>query len=272
MIYRKIGNTTEKVAALGLGTWDIGGGVSPDYSRDKDHILNLETAIDMGYSHIDTAEYYASGHTEELVGEAVKSFSRENLFIVSKVWPDHLDKKELPKALKRSLKRLKTDYIDLYLIHWPNPNIPVKESLDAMAELKKAGLIKHIGVSNFNKNLLNEAMRVSSEPILFDQVLYNIVDREPERELLPFCQENDVILTAYTPLRRGNLTSNTEKALKDISQKYNSTIFQIMLAWLLTKKGVIAIPKASSKLHLQENLKATDINLSPEDIERLNNS
>ena len=164
------------------------------------------------------------------------------------------------------------DYIDLYLIHWPNPNIRVKESLDAMAELKKAGFIRHIGVSNFNKTLLKEAINVSSEPIYFNQVLYNIVDRESEKTLLPYCQENDINLTAYTPLRRGNLPSNTEKVLKEIAQKYNCTIFQIMLAWLLSKEGVVAIPKASSKVHLQENLKAADIKLAPEDIERLNNS
>lgn len=270
MLYRKIGKTEERVPALGFGTWGIGGETEPDYSRDSEQIINMEIALDLGYRHIDTAEYYADGHTEELVAEAIKIFPREELFIVSKVWPNHLNKEELEKALKRSLKRLKTDYLDLYLIHWPNPDVPLKESLDTMAKLKKAEFIKHIGVSNFDGELLKEAIKVSPEPISFNQVLYNIVDKNPEKELLPLCQENDVNLTAYSPLKRGTLPSGVKIVLKEIALKYDSTIYQVMLAWLLSKERVIAIPKASSPDHLQENLNAVDLKLNPEDIERLN--
>jgi len=269
MLYRKIGKTEENVPALGLGTWGIGGESTPDYSRDSELIINMEIALDMGYRHIDTAEYYGDGHTEELVAEAIKIFPREDLFIVSKVWPNHLNKEELEKALKRSLKRLKIDYLDLYLIHWPNPDIPLKESLDTMAGLKRKGFIKHMGVSNFDKALLKEAIHVSPEPISFNQVLYNMVDRNPEKELLPFCLENDVNLTAYSPLRRRNLLS-VENILNEMAEKYDCTIYQIMLAWLLSKERVIAIPKASSPDHLKENLSAADLKLKLEDIEKLN--
>jgi diketogulonate reductase-like aldo/keto reductase len=139
-----------------------------------------------------------------------------------------------------------------------------------MAKLKKAGFIKHIGVSNFDVELLKEAIKVSPEPISFNQVLYNIVDKNPEKELLPLCQENDVNLTAYSPLKRGTLPSGVKTNLKEIALKYNSTIYQVMLAWLLSKERVIAIPKASSPDHLQENLNAADLKLNPEDIEKLN--
>jgi len=259
MIFKELGSTGENIPALGLGTWGIGGYEAPDHSRDKQTIALLEEAIEMGYTHIDTAEYYAAGHTEELIGEAIQSFAREKLFIVSKVWPTHLSSKDLPKALKGSLKRLNTDYIDLYLIHWYNPDILLKESLSAMAEMKKLGFIRHIGVSNFNTNQLKSAIAVSSEPIVCNQVLYNIEDREPEKELLPFCQKNDITLTAYSPLRRKVISENVKNILEKASRKYNVSIYQIMLAWLLSKERVVTIPKAASVEHLKENLQSLEL-------------
>ncbi len=269
MVFKQLGSTGEEIPAIGLGTWEIGGRETPDYSRDKENIEILQAAIEMGYTHIDTAEYYGGGHTEELLGEAIKTFDRSKLFITSKVWPTHLSKEELPKALKRSLKRLGTDYIDLYLIHWPVPDMNLKETLTTMAELSKAGYIRYTGVSNFDMALLKKSLLISPVPIVCNQVLYNIEDREPENELLPFCQENGITLTAYTPLKKGSLSKHTEKVLKKIAKKHNATIYQIMLSWLISKDNVIAIPRSTNIQHLKENLEAADIILEPADLQLL---
>ncbi|AIY86625.1 MULTISPECIES: aldo/keto reductase [unclassified Thermotoga] len=270
MIYKELGRTGEKIPALGLGTWGIGGFETPDYSRDEEMVELLKTAIKMGYTHIDTAEYYGGGHTEELIGRAIKDFRREDLFIVSKVWPTHLRRDDLLRSLENTLKRLDTDYVDLYLIHWPNPEIPLEETLSAMAEGVRQGLIRYIGVSNFDRRLLEEAIVKSQEPIVCDQVKYNIEDRDPERDgLLEFCQKNGVTLVAYSPLRRTLLSEKTKRTLEEVAKNHGATIYQIMLAWLLAKPNVVAIPKAGRVEHLRENLKATEIKLSEEEMKLL---
>ncbi|OAA31578.1 aldo/keto reductase [Kosmotoga arenicorallina S304] len=259
MVFKELGNTGERIPVLGLGTWGIGGFEMPDHSKDRQTIGLLEEAIEMGYTHIDTAEYYAAGHTEELIGDAIQAFPREKLFIVSKVWPTHLSAKDLPRALKASLKRLKIEYIDLYLIHWYNPDVPLRETLTAMAEMKKLGFIRHIGVSNFNTSQLKDAISVSPEEIVCNQVLYNIEDREPETSLLPYCQEAGITLTAYSPLRRKVISEHIRRILEEASEEYNASIYQIMLAWLLAKERVVTIPKASSVEHLEENLQSLEL-------------
>ncbi|MDK2786767.1 MAG: hypothetical protein PWQ80_1446 [Thermotoga sp.] len=270
MIYKELGRTGEKIPALGLGTWGIGGFETPDYSKDEEMVELLKTAIKMGYTHIDTAEYYGGGHTEELIGRAIKGFKREDLFIVSKVWPTHLKRDDLFRSLENTLKRLDTDYVDLYLIHWPNPEVPLEETLSAMAEGVRQGLIRYIGVSNFDRRLLEEAINKSEEPIVCDQVKYNIEDREPEKDgLLEFCQKNGITLVAYSPLRRTLLSEKVKTALENIAKNHNATVFQIMLAWLLAKPGVVAIPKAGRVEHLRENLEATKINLTEEEMKLL---
>lgn len=140
----------KEVSNIGLGTYGMGGKTLPDYKNDSGEIEAIKYAIKNNINLIDTAEYYSGGHSEELIGKAIKDFNREDIFIISKVWPTHLHYDDVIKSAKASLKRLDTDYIDLYLIHWPNPKIPVKETLDAMDELMKNGLIKNIGVSNFD--------------------------------------------------------------------------------------------------------------------------
>ncbi|PLV60127.1 aldo/keto reductase [Thermotoga sp. KOL6] len=270
MIYKELNNTGEKIPALGLGTWGIGGFETPDYSRDEEMVELLRKAIEMGYTHIDTAEYYGGGHTEELVGRAIKSFNRKDLFIVSKVWPTHLRRDDLLRSLENTLKRLDTDYVDLYLIHWPNPEVPLEETLSAMAEGVRQGMIRYIGVSNFDRKLLEEAINKSSEPIVCDQVKYNVEDRDPEQNgLLEFCQKNNITLVAYSPLRRTLLSERVKKTLENIAVKHNATVYQIMLAWLLSKPNVVAIPKAGRIEHLRENLDSTKIKLTEEELRLL---
>lgn len=270
MLFKELGKTGEKIPALGLGTWGIGGFETPDYSKDGEYVHLVKKAIEMGYKHIDTAEYYASGHTEEIVGKAIGEFNRSDLFIVSKVWSNHLREKDLLKSLERSLTRLQTDYIDLYLIHWPNPDIPLEETLNAMAKAVDDGMVRYVGVSNFDRKLLEEAINKSKVPIVCDQVLYNVEEREPERNgLLEFCQREGVTLTAYSPLNRGILSLSTKSVLEDIAKDHGITIFQLMLAWLLSKERVVTIPKAGSIKHLEENLKAVDIRLTAREIEMI---
>jgi len=265
MIYRTLGNTKAEIPAVGLGTWEVGGRDIPDKSRDREHIETISRAIELGYTHIDTAEYYGGGHTEELVGEAISIFSREELFITSKVWPSHLQRDELHEALDGTLQRLRTDYLDLYLIHWPNPDVPLEETLSAMSDEVQNGRVRFIGVSNFDTSLLKKAVAVSREPIVNNQVLFNIDDRLAMNELLPYCQHKGITMTAYSPLRRNAVKTSTEKLLKDLASKYSASIQQIMLSWLLGKDGVVVIPKSSKLEHLRSNLEAASIVLDQED-------
>lgn len=269
MIYKELGGTGIMIPAIGLGTWQIGGRETPDYSNDNEAINTLETAIEMGYTHIDTAEHYGGGHCEELIGTAIRNFSRKKFFIVSKAWPDNLSSKNLPKSVKNSLERLGVDYIDLYLIHWPNPEIPLRETFKTLSELKKQGMIKNIGVSNFEHTLLEEAVEISPEPIVCNQVLYNIEDREPEPYLLPYCQKNKITLTAYTPLRRLTLTESVRLQLKKVATKHDVSISQVMLSWLINKENVITIPKASKFQHMKDNLEAADLVLGQDELKVL---
>jgi diketogulonate reductase-like aldo/keto reductase len=157
------------------------------------------------------------------------------------------------------------------LIHWPNPDVPLEETLSAMAKAVDDGLIKYVGVSNFNKRLLEEAVNKSRVPIVCDQVLYNVEEREPEKDdLLDFCQKEGITLVAYSPLNRGILGDKTKELLEKISKKYGATVYQIMLAWLISKDNVVAIPKAGNIKHLKENLEALKIKLSKDDLELIN--
>ncbi|MGC9383740.1 MAG: aldo/keto reductase [Kosmotogaceae bacterium] len=266
MIFKELGNTGEEIPAIGLGTWGVGGFETADHSNDAQLVKTIEEAIGLGYKLIDTAEYYACGHTEEIVGEAIKNFDRDKLFIVTKVWPNHLSKTELPKALSGSLKRLNLDYVDLYLIHWPSSKIPLNETIETMIKLKSKGLIRHIGVSNFDTSLLKKAVEISDDQVVNNQVLFNMEHREPERELLPYCIEHGITLTAYSPLERTNLLSETKRKLTVVANNHNSSIYQLMLAWLLSKERVVTIPKSTNINHLRENLKAANIKLNSDEL------
>ena len=270
MLYRKLGRTDKRIPALGLGTWGMGGWHSRDHTRDRELVGVIRAAIEMGITHIDSAEMYGAGHAEELVGEAIKGFDREKLFIVTKVLPSNLKRERLLNSLNGSLRRLVTDYIDLYLIHWHTPGAPLREALETMSEAVKEGQIRHIGVSNFGLSLLKKAMRLSPVPIVNNQVLYNIQDRKPEREgLVEFCQKEGITLTAYSPVKpiaEGTLKPELRKAVESIAEEHDATPYQIALAWLLAKDGVIAIPKTSTVEHVQENLGALNVRLRAEEI------
>lgn len=273
MIHKELGTTGIEIPALGLGTWGIGGNKRPDYSRDEKNIEAIEKAVEMGYTHIDTADIYGGGHTEELVGEAIQGFDRDELFIVSKIYPHLLSTEKFWHTLKTSVERLQTDYIDLYLIHCYRADTPLREGLVNMAEAVEEGLVDYVGVSNFDKSLLKRAMRLSPEPVTCNQVLYNLKEREPEEDnLLTFCQKKNVTFTAYSPFQTGDFSPGEYPALEEIARDHDATAYQIVLAWLLAKERMLTIPKSTDIPHLKENLEAAEIVLTAEEMERLNQS
>jgi diketogulonate reductase-like aldo/keto reductase len=273
---KSLGKTGESVAAIGLGTWNMGGRESPDHRDDERLIEAIRYAVELGMNHIDTAEMYAAGHAEELVGEAIKQFSRDEVFIATKVWPSNLRYEDVIRSCRRSLERLQLKYVDLYMVHWPNPRIPLQETMKAMEKLVKDGLVRYIGVSNFDVELLEEAMNaLKREEIVANQVEYSLEAREVERELIPFCERNGITVTAYTPLGKGRIpaeaASNTPrgKILAEMAQRYGKTPVQIALNWVIWRPNVITIPKAARKEHLEENAGAAGWRLTEEDYKRL---
>lgn len=261
--FKSIGN--DRVTAIGMGTWGIGGYELPDHSRDAESVNALRYGLELGMNLIDTAEYYGAGHSEEIVGLAIKEFEREDVFIVSKVWPSHFRYDDLIKAATASSRRLGT-YIDLYLLHWPNPEVPLSETMRAMEELVDRGIIRYIGVSNFDLSLLLEAQHVMKKyEVVVNQVKYSLADRHVERELLPYMEKEGMALMAYTPLERGRLARN--QCLAKIGGKYGKTAAQVALNWLIWRKNVIAIPKAANPNHIKENFGAMGWRLSKEDHE-----
>jgi diketogulonate reductase-like aldo/keto reductase len=247
-----------------------------DTSKDVESIAAIRCAIGLGYTHIDTAEMYGAGHSEELVGLAIKDFDRDSLFITTKVLPDHLRYENVLKSVEGSLKRLKTDYIDLYLIHIPNPKIPIKETMQAMDALARQQKIRFIGVSNFSVEQLKEAQSCTENKIVNNQIEYNLLTRHSgmynvniESEIVPFCQENDIIITAWKPLVKGRLFQEKNILLEELVAKYNKTLGQIAINWLISKKNIITIPKSTNIEHLKENMGAIGWKLDEEDIIRL---
>ncbi len=268
MDFKKLGNTAVEIPAVGIGTWEMGGGSFPDTSVDAEGIRAIRRAIELGMTLIDTAEKYADGHAEELVGEAIRSFPREQLFIVSKVWPDHLQYDEVVKAAERSLKRLRTDRLDLYLIHHPNPDVPLKETVAAMEKLVERGMVRFIGVSNFDVAQMEEARSyLTRNEIVVNQLPFSLLDREIEKEKFPYCLKNQITVMAYWPLSRGRLAK--DGFLKKTGEKYGKTAAQVALNWLTARENVIAIPKAVNMEHLEQNAGAAGWRLSGEDIQSI---
>jgi diketogulonate reductase-like aldo/keto reductase len=269
MLYKYLGNTCTAVSVIGQGTMGIGGFFTRDSFSDGQYIEALQFGIENGLTFIDTAEAYGEGHAEELIGKAIKD-KRKDVFIASKVSPEHLHYDLLIKAAEDSLIRMDTDYIDLYQIHWPNPAIPIEETLDAMEKLIKEGKIRYAGVSNYSLRQLKKAIQVNHNiRIQSNQVEYNLFDRTVEYDLLPYYEKQSITVIAYSPLDNGKLLGDGGKmdTLKSIARKHNRTIANIILRWLLGKPNVIVIPKARSINHIKENSQASDFDLAKEDIE-----
>jgi diketogulonate reductase-like aldo/keto reductase len=268
MRYETIHNL--QLPKIGFGTWMIGGEAAPDLSVEERSLAALHSALELGYTHFDTAEYYAAGHAEELLGRVVRKskIPREKLFITSKVSPEHLQYEDVLRCCENSLRRLQMDYVDLYLIHWPKMGMKLTETFRALNRLVTERKIKHLGVSNFNLKLLKQSVQLSETPLLTNQVSYSIPDRTyAENGVLAYCQENNIILTAYSPVKRRYIKGN--KPLQEFAKARGVTPQQVALAWLVNQPRVITIPMSFNPQHQAENLAAADIVLSKAEIEEL---
>ncbi len=268
MIYETVHGVS--LPKIGYGTWRIGGDSYADPKLDAPSLAALRAALEAGYTHFDTAEVYAAGHSEELIGQALRETktNREDVFITTKVDPAHLQYDQVVKACENSLRRLQMDYVDLYLIHWPRIGMKLDETFRALNELVRGGKVRHLGVSNFNLKLLKQAHSLSETPLLTDQVPYRLPDRSYEENgVLAYCQANDILLTAYSPVKFRNLPVNT--TVRAIADAHSATPFQIALAWLVAQRRVITIPMSLNPQHIRENFEAAEIELSEEELETL---
>ena len=236
----------EVVPALGQGTWCMG----EDPSLRGQEIASLRAGLDLGLRLVDTAEMYGEGRTEALVGEAIAG-RRDEVFLVSKVYPHNASRQAMPRACTDSLRRLKTDRIDLYLLHWAG-DVPLEETLDAFARLRRAGHIRSWGVSNLDTTEMEQLWALpGGRDVQTDQVLYNLTRRGVEWDLLPRLRERGVPLMAYSPIEQGRLVRH--RGLADFAKRHGMTPAQAALSWLLSKDDVIAIPKSSSPQRLAQN-------------------
>lgn len=256
----------KSIPILGQGTWRLG----EETTKRQAEIDGLITGLDLGMTLIDTAEMYGDGGAEKVVGQAIKG-RRDEVYLVSKIYPHNATAKGTIEACKRSLERLKTDYLDLYLLHWPG-SVPLSETLSAFKVLKKEGLILDYGISNFDLKGMQKAFALpGGDEISTNQVLYNLVNRGIEWDLLPWAREKTIPVMSYSPIetsadnQRGFLD---HPALTGIAEQHHATPAQIAIAWLI-QQDVIVIPKASNPKHIHENRDALNITLSPADIDLL---
>lgn len=260
-----LGNTGEQVPVIGQGTWKMG----QDPTKRTQEIEALRKGIEHGATLIDTAEMYSEGEAERIVADAISDV-RDQIFLVTKVWPTNGSYDGVRKAAAESLRRLRTDRIDLYLLHWPSAEHPVAETMRAMKSLVADGSIRYVGVSNFSDELLAEAQEaLGDHALVCNQVVYNLSNRVIEKKVKPYCDQHQITVMAYSPLGDGNFPapgSKERETLDAVAAKYEKTAFQVALNWLTSQGNVIAIPKAATPSHAADNAVASDFELSPEDI------
>ena len=296
MNYTKLGQTGIEVSRITFGCWELGGGMW-EKAADEVNIKAIQTAFENGVTSFDTAEAYGNGHSEQITGLALQGKRRECV-IATKVRKDNLKAADLRRAVEKSLSRLQTDYLDLYYIHWPNPAIPLAETITEMDKMRAEGIIRAIGVSNFSLAQLEEAANYARIDVI--QPEYSLLQRDIETKLLPYCRKNSIAVMSYSSIAKGILTGafhlgkaqlkeddfrrtrrlflpeHLEKEtelimlLKEIADSQKATLSQIAISWLLRQEGLTsAIVGTQSERHLLENIQATDIRLSPEELKGL---
>lgn len=270
---RVFGRTGENISVIGMGTWYGNSYVATAKltgrgSGFQEKVEGLKRGLELGMNFIDTAEMYMS---EPVVAEAIKDYKRDNLFIATKVWTNHMKYEDVIKAAEKSLERLNTKYIDLYQIHWPSQSVPLKETLRAMEKLVYDGLIRYIGVCNFSVELLEEAKEsLAKQELVSDQVEYNLIRREAENDLLPYCESNNLAVIAYRPVAHGGLANpqgRLRMAMDKIAKKYNKTYSQIAINWLKVKSNAtFPIPRISNVKRAEEDAGAAGWSLQQDDM------
>ena len=275
MIFKEFGKTGFKVSAIGMGTYYdpawIAGSFLGIHRNKKQHIDAIKAGLESGINFIDTAEIY---NTEPIVSEAIKGVNREELFIATKVFTNHLRKEKVIKSCNRSLKRLGMKYIDLYQIHFPSSMVPIGETMSAMESLVDEGKIRHIGISNFDLVKTQNAIEAMKKyEIVSTQMPYNLYNRSIEKDLKPFCDRNGIAIMAYYPLAHGRIAgnrSNLPDPIEKVAEKHKSPLTHLAIQWLLSRgENVFPIPRASDPVHVRENAKFSDLILDEEDLNLL---
>lgn len=266
-----IGKNGDKIPVIGQGTWGIKSFRNKNYYEDwKD---SIRKGIELGLTHIDTAEFYGHGVSEKIVGQVISEYTRDDLFITTKLFPMHFSIKTMKKAANKSLKRLGIKYIDLYLIHWPSPFISIKKQMKVLEDLKNEGKVRNIGVSNFSVDQFKKALSyLRNSELVNNQLPANISKQTHIEKSLPFYQENGIIMTAYSPLGHNgfsDLKGELKKKIEKVANVHNASIQQIAIAWLINHANVITIPKSFKVEHVEANAKAADIKLTEEEVRLL---
>ncbi len=261
---RELGRTREKISVIGMGTWEMGDAQNEGRALE---IQALRKGIELGMTMIDTAEVYGYGNAEKLVGQAIKGM-RDEVFIATKVSPQHFGYEDVLSACESSIRRLGVEHVDLYQLHWPSHEVPIEETMKAMEELVSRGKIRYIGISNFSvTQTLKAREALPRSEIVSNQVRYSLTHRSIESELLPFCEKEKLTVIAYQPLDSGKLPiSRIPQALLD---KYDMTPAQLMLNWVTYRETVVAIPKASKIDHVEKNAAAVSARVSADDYRSL---
>jgi len=267
----KLGNTGDQIPIIGQGTWGIKKYRSKTYYENWKK--SLRKGIELGMTHIDTAEFYGRGKSEKVIGEIIGEYGRDELFITSKLFPMHFTLNSMKKAADNSLNRLKIDYFDLYLIHWPSPLISIKKQMEILELILKEEKTRYIGVSNYSVKQFEEAQSyLNDAKLITNQLPANITNQNHIHNSLDYYRQNDVIITAYSPLSHGGyskLKGELRSKLEKLASDHDASIQQVAIAWLINHPGVITIPKAFKTEHLEANAKAADITFSSDEIQFL---
>ncbi|MDG7048753.1 MAG: aldo/keto reductase [Nitrososphaerota archaeon] len=266
MLYKKFGRDGPDVSEVGMGTYYDAGWIAAarmGWLRGRQQkIKAIKAGLDGGINLIDTAEIYGS---EPLVAEAIAGYDRRKIFLATKVWSNHLHRGPLIRSLNRSLERLKTDYVDLYQVHFPNRRVSISETMGAMEELVDQGKVRFIGVSNFSLERIIEAKNaLKKHGLAAVQLSYSLANRDIEKDIIPYCEKEGIMLLAYYPLAHGRLAS-ARGDVQELARKYGKTMVQMALNWLISKPNVLPIPRASTEEHVTENLGASGWSMSDDD-------
>jgi len=264
MEFRPLGRSGERIPVVGMGTWAVGNSTGEQRNNE---IKAIKRGIELGMKLIDTAEMYGHGRSETLVGEAIRD-SRDEVFLATKVSPEHFSYDDVIRSCEASIQRLGVKFVDLYQLHWPSSRITIQETMKAMEELVATGKTRYVGVSNFSVEQTMQAQEsLPKSELVSNQVRYSITSRSIEADLLPFCEKEKIAVIAYSPLDTGNIPIS--RLPKDMLEKYEMTPAQLMLNWVTYPEPMIAIPKAGRISHVEENASAVDVRISQADYRAL---